>query len=606
MSLLGAIREMAQMVTDAIAAAWKVQVGICDDDYNLVAGTTEYLRARERRPNTSCQAAQYQEGKALVIENPGEHALCKGCAWEASCPDKAVLINPIHYRGCVVGCICLSALKSEERTPLLEDTASLLVFLERMAGLLTTSITEKTVQSKLEVALKELETTIDFASEGLLAVDCAGVIRQVNLPAATLLGLAKESLVGQDITSLFPAAGLDKVLKQGETIHEQEVTEHGKAGRGSFLMSVQPVVVDREVKGAIVSLRDMKQVKKLVYDFTSWHRSYSFQDIIGQSQGIREAKSKALQVAGSSSTVLLRGATGTGKELFARAIHTASPRSHGPFIAVNCAAIPDSLLESELFGYVDGAFTGAKRGGNPGKFELANKGTIFLDEVGELPLHLQAKLLRVLQEREVQRLGAKAPLSVDVRVIAATNRDLEQMVRDKSFREDLYYRLNVIPIWIPELKDRKEDILPLARFFLTKFSKLLTKEIHTFSPECQRLLLGYSWPGNVRELENVVEHAVNLATGREITPQDLPSSIINEQPARLTVPRNPAGLEEIRAISRSMEKDAIIEALRVYGMSERGKVLAAQALGMSRATLYRKIKKFGITGVALVRRASQP
>lgn len=604
MSELMAIRDTAQMVTDAIAAALRVEVTISDAEYNLVAGTADYLRVKGSHLNRRFKEALYQGDKALVIAEPGKHPLCQGCTWQGKCPEKAILTDLIHFEGKVIGDICLIALHEKERARLLESSASLFPFLDQMAALVTAKLAEKAAQRAREAALQELETTIDCAEEGLVTVDSAGIIQRANLPAATLLGTNKEALIGKSITSLIPSPWFKEVLERNERVSEEEVTGLGKGGNQSFLVSVHPVLVNEDVVGAVLSLRDMRQVKKLVYNLTNWHQAYSFQDIIGQSQAIRLAKAKALQVAGSSSTVLLRGATGTGKELFARAIHTASQRNHGPFVAVNCAAIPDALLESELFGYADGAFTGAKRGGKPGKFELANKGTIFLDEVGDLPLHLQAKLLRVLQEHEVERIGGKAPLPVDVRVIAATNRNLEEMIQNKSFRPDLYYRLNVIPIEIPPLKDRREDIVPLARFFLTKFCKLLGKEIHTFSPATMKRLTEYAWPGNVRELENAIEHAVNLAAGREIQVTDLPASITAAEVALETTPQGPV-LKEIKAATRSLEKSAILEALQIYGMSEHGKVLAARYLGMSRATLYRKIKKFGIGPVSLVRTSSQ-
>lgn len=318
----------------------------------------------------------------------------------------------------------------------------------------------------------------------------------------------------------------------------------------------------------------------------------SFGDILGQDPAFLAAKELAKRVAASSSTVLIRGESGTGKEMFARAIHNASPRAEHPFVAVNCASIPESLLESELFGYEGGAFTGARKGGKVGKFELAQGGTLFLDEIGDLPLHLQPKLLRVLQERRVERVGGTEPIPIDVRIIAATNQDLENLIASRSFRSDLYYRLNVIPLTIPPLRERDGDILFLARFFVSKYCRLLERPLLDLSPEATRLLSMHSWPGNVRELENTVEYAVNMATGPVITPADLPPYLRSPTPAAVPPQTQDLPSGSLDELLGAYESRILASYLAAYGTSAEAKAKIASHLGISLATLYRRLSKY--------------
>jgi two-component system NtrC family response regulator len=315
---------------------------------------------------------------------------------------------------------------------------------------------------------------------------------------------------------------------------------------------------------------------------------YTFKHIIYQSPKMEEVMNLVARVAPSSSTVLIRGESGTGKELIANAIHYASPRAEKPFVKVSCSAIPETLLESELFGHEKGAFTGALQR-RIGRFEEASEGTIFLDEIGELSPVLQVKLLRVLQEREFQRLGSNLTLKTEARVIAATHRNLEEAMKRGEFREDLYYRLNVISIFIPPLRERKEDIPPLIDYFLKKYSQLNQKKVTNLSQEARMLLLRHSYPGNVRELENMIERAVVLCRGEIITTQDLPFHLQDERSEKewesLGKPKTlPESLEEL-------EKDLILKALRDHqGVQTK----AAESLGISERVLRYKIKKYGI------------
>ncbi|WP_426983802.1 sigma-54 interaction domain-containing protein [Brevibacillus borstelensis] len=321
----------------------------------------------------------------------------------------------------------------------------------------------------------------------------------------------------------------------------------------------------------------------------------AFAEITGTSAVITRAKEMARRAAESDSTVLLLGESGTGKELFARAIHKASPRRNEPFVSLNCAAIPDTLMESEFFGYEEGAFTGARRGGKKGLFETADKGTIFLDEIGDMPMHLQGKLLRVLQEKQVVRVGGEGqPVGVDVRVVAATHRDLAQLVREGAFRQDLYYRLHVIPIHLPPLRERREDILPLAHLLLQKNAARLGKQLNGFTPEVQARFVQHDWPGNVRELSNVVEYASTMEHRLFISPENLPATLWTSPSAEGKAQPVVGPGEGSSWNLKQIEQRTIRRVMTHLERANRPKEEAAQLLGVSRATLFRKLKEMRI------------
>jgi two-component system response regulator HydG len=318
-------------------------------------------------------------------------------------------------------------------------------------------------------------------------------------------------------------------------------------------------------------------------------RGPRFDDLIGESPAMQKVYNLVERVAESDASVLITGESGTGKEVVARAIHRQSRRRSGPFVAVNCAAVPESLLESELFGHTKGAFTDAKDA-RPGLFVQARHGTVFLDEIGDMPLGLQPKLLRVLQERTIRPVGATVETPVDVRIVTATNRDLETALEDKVFREDLYFRINVIHIELPPLRARPSDILPLAQHFFSRFAKQAQKSVRGISPKAAEKLVGYAWPGNVRELQNCIERAVALARYEEITPDDLPERVRNYSRSELVVSTdNPAELVSME----QLERRYILRVLEAVGGN---KTAAARVLGFERKTLYRKLEHFGIDG----------
>lgn len=322
----------------------------------------------------------------------------------------------------------------------------------------------------------------------------------------------------------------------------------------------------------------------------------SFDRMIGTSPAMRLIKQRAMQISSSDSTVLITGESGTGKNLLAHAIHSESPRKDKPFIDINCAAIPESLLESELFGYTRGSFTGAEKNGKIGKFQLAEGGTIFLDEIGDMPIHLQSKILTALQNHQINPIGATAPIDIDVRVIAATNKNLEEMIANNRFREDLYFRLNVIPIYIPALRERPEDIELLLQYAIEKFSAKLNKPVRFIDDSARTVLMNYTYPGNVREIENIIEYAINMATSITIRIPDLPDRLTAVKTVGLSAGNKVKSFTgTLREQLIAAEQSIIIATLDNYGWSLKGKREAADALDISESTLYRKLRQTGST-----------
>ena len=421
-----------------------------------------------------------------------------------------------------------------------------------------------------------MNALIESIDSGVLAVDRNGSITQVNDQAKQIFQIV-DDLKGKPLSALL---GLNI------NIENMMHPSFGYIDRESFiktpfrdlqLITTAKPIFDSEgqVQGIIFIFNEINRIRKLINKMAGSQARFTFEDIIGVSSGIQEARKMAMLAAVGNSTVLLLGETGTGKELFAQAIHNQSTRRDHPFVAINCGAIPRELLESELFGYVEGAFTGARKGGRPGKFELSDGGTIFLDEIGDMPLDMQVKLLRALQSGEVYRLGQHKPISVDIRIIAATHLQLKEEVDKGNFREDLFYRINVLPISIPPLRVRKEDIILLTRSILNRCCQGFKKSKLRFSSEAEKVLENYQWPGNVRELENVIERAINLAQGEVIEPEHFGSLTTAKKKDFLTRYQGSA-LEEL-------ERQTIIEITEMAGCNISK---AAKMLGISRATLY--------------------
>ncbi len=432
---------------------------------------------------------------------------------------------------------------------------------------------------ELQLKNNYMEAIIDSIDSGVMAVNRNGIVNQVNSRGrqifhweASMEGKPHEIFFGKQII-------IADLMQPGFEFVDREVVIRGPLKAIQLICTVRPIFDTKEkMHGTIIIFNEINRIRKLVNDMAGLRARFTFKNIIGNSSAIRETRKMAMIAAPQHSTVLLLGETGTGKELFAQSIHNHSERRNHSFIAINCGAIPRELLETELFGYAGGTFTGALKKGMPGKFELADGGTIFLDEIGDMPMDMQIKILRVLQTREVVRIGEHKPMLVDARIIAATHTDLKKAVSWKNFREDLFYRLNVFPISIPPLRDRSEDILILANYFLNRCSVVMAKQGLSFSREAEAAMESYPWPGNVRELENVIERAVNLVKNNRILPENLGLDSPGPSNARLTGSR----LSEL-------EKKVILETLEDYDFNFSK---SSGVLGISRATLYNKIKKY--------------
>jgi PAS domain S-box-containing protein len=452
--------------------------------------------------------------------------------------------------------------------------------------------------TKVREYKETLETIIDNDYDCIVVVDTEGIITMYNKAYEDFIGIPKEQAIGRHVTEVIENTRLHIVVKSG--IPEMAALQ--KICGREMICNRVPIKENGKIIGAIgkTMFRDFKDFTAFVDKFSKmqveleYYRDivkkiqgshYTFDHVIGSGPEITEVKEMAQRAAQRNSTVLIRGESGTGKELFSHSIHFASMRKNGPFIKINCSAIPESLLESELFGYEEGAFTGAKKGGKPGKFELAHKGTLFLDEIGDMAINMQSKLLRVLQEKEIERVGGTAPIPVDVRVIAATNRNLEELIKQEKFRLDLYYRLNVVELRIPPLRYHKKDMDELTCYLLAKLSGKLGCPIPVIDEEARQAILSYNWPGNIRELENVLERCLNFIDNGVIKITNLPYHVKNaaQGKERKTM--------ELRDHIEEAERLTIINALKT---SNGNKVRAAKLLGISRANIYQKITKYNI------------
>jgi len=438
----------------------------------------------------------------------------------------------------------------------------------------------------------QLETILDSIADGVFTINLDREITSFNRAAEKIIGIKRDQAIGQKCFDVFHATicqgrcPMEKTLATGASIIDLPVSILNISGE-TVPISVSTAVLknDRgDTVGGVETFRDLSAIEELRRELT---RQYSFGDIISKNHEIVKLFGVLPDIARSSSTVLIEGPSGTGKELFARAIHTCSQRADGPFVAVNCGALPRALLESELFGYCRGAFTDAKAD-KPGRFARASGGTLFLDEIGELPLDLQVKLLRVLQDGAFEPLGSSKPQKSDARIIAATNRDLAALMAAGKFREDLYYRINVIKIALPRLVDRRDDIPLLVEHFINHFNVRTGRRIAGVAAEVMRVFMQYDFPGNIRELENIIEHGFVLCRGRVIGLEHLPGNLRALQDGSANVDGRAGGVN-----LKDAEAAVIRGLLAEHGGS---RVKTARALGINPSTLWRKMKRLGITG----------
>ncbi len=560
-----------------------MEVEIFDNNL-VVVGATGRIRSKIGFKQETAHVATFvlERGSSCTIDLPGKHFLCANCKIKKNCFCTSALVCPISRDGKIIGTISLLSFDEEQRRILLSRQGQFLDYMARMGELIAGQAQLNEVLTQIATSERHLKTIIDSVSEGIIAVDSNASISYFNKAAERLLNTRGELLIGKPVQQFFPNSPLPSVINNQTSISGKEINYKNEHIEIRLTYSAYPIILGDRVVGAVKTFNDTKTIARFAGSLASRHESVTFDDIHGNSPMLKSLIEQARIVAGGNSTVLLQGKSGTGKELFARAIHQASPFKGGPFQAINCSAIPELLLESELFGYDEGAFTGARKGGKPGKFELADGGTLFLDEIGDMPLFLQAKLLRALESNALERVGGNKEYQFNVRLITATNQNLELLLSQGKFRDDLYYRLNVIPLFIPSLKERQEDVIYLAEHFLEKYCFLLGKQISVIHPEVENMLLNYRWPGNVRELENVVEYAVNFEKTTQITIDSLPQWLFKKQ-------QTAESAADLKSLANQLEYEVIEKLLQEYGDSLEAKKKIAEQLGISLTTLYRKI-----------------
>ena len=452
-------------------------------------------------------------------------------------------------------------------------------------------IHQSEVSRKLEIENKYVNTTIESNFDAVLIIDEKGRIIRINKAGEEIFGLPTDAILNQNCEDIFGVNNpLIHALDKGKEIKEEEVSLKINGRDMVFYSTIRPIFIEsHEPKGAVAFFREIRAVRRMAKRYSTSKAKFTFEHLIGRNKEFMKAVVMAKKVANSSVKVLLEGETGTGKELFAQAIHNFSSRRNKPFVAINCAAIPLELMESELFGYEEGAFTGARRGGLLGKIELAEGGTLFLDEIGSMSLSLQSKFLRVLEAGIIMRIGGRREIVTDVRMISATNKDLWEEIRNSNFREDLFYRINLATIKIPPLRERKDDITLLIEYFYKRKSGNNNQvDISSIiEDKALQVLLSYHWPGNVRELENTIERALLFFSGDKIKVKDLSPHLMQVVNKETDLGLNGGKIKKLG----ELEKELMIKALKNSG----GNITsAAQQLGIARNTFYVKIKKYGI------------
>lgn len=579
------IKKTVTEIIEAINSVIQVDVTVIDNEYNRIAATGRYVEQIGKKvAKNSVFYKALKTGMEFIVESPREEEVCNDCERNDTCQEFAEVCCPIFVNDDVAGIIGLVAFDEFQKEQILNNKLNLLNFLNKMADMISSKILENRTKEILLSQSKQIEVLLDYVDSAVLSLDSAGKILRCNSKAKDMFDIndsmticdLHENLCSLDLTDKSNQNGKFEQIK-GDKVYR-------------FIYNTKPIIVDNFVEKIVMTFSREKDLIDAMNDIINIRQNITFDEIIGESDSSIKLKEEAIKSSESSSTVLIQGESGTGKELFARAIHFESNRRNMPFVAVNCAAIPENLIESELFGYDEGAFTGALKGGKPGKFEIADKGTIFLDEIGDMPIHLQSKLLRVLQEREVERIGGKYATPIDVRVIAATHQDLEKLIESKMFREDLFYRLNVIPLKLIPLREKYEDIDLLADVFLKRYCDKLNKKIRGFDFKVLELFKTYRWKGNIREMENVIEYAVNMCNDDIITISSLPSYMI------LKSSEGENNIEKTIKLSSlaDLEKNEIKKALKMFNRDKEGINTITKLLGISRATLYRKIKEYKI------------
>lgn len=588
--------------TNIISSVLNIDIEIVDDKLIRLNGSGIYKNKINESVITegNIYSQVLETGRELVVLDMQNNDICRDCGNYENCLNKVIIAVPIKYKNQTLGVIGAISTDPQRKKDITEKIDSYLPFIENICDLISMKIDESEINKNNDKKIKLFHEIINNLEKGVVILDVQNKISYVNNIAQISLNL-RNSSIGEELKIV----NYEKSTNNKDVINI-DINNHIYT-MAAKILPVYPYIKEYDKIIIFDKVIDEKNDSENFID-TGWG-VYKSDSIIGNSDAMCKIKDRIKKLARSNSTVLITGESGTGKELIARAIHAEGNRSQKPFIAINCAAIPENLLESELFGYVKGAFSGASNSGKIGKFELANEGVIFLDEIGDLSFHLQAKLLRVLQERKFARIGSNKLIDLNIKVISATNKDLLKLVNEGKYREDLYYRLNVIPINLPPLRERKEDINEIMESFINKYSIELGILDVKIEEKVMKMLNNYNWPGNIRELENAVEYMMNLVGEDGIIVEDmLPIDILNyynkknytitsyRREGYISNQNNSYSIEEFISNEKKdilslkdLELLYINKVLDRFGRDTKSKKEIAKRLGIGLATLYRKL-----------------
>lgn len=596
MSYLKLIDEKIQSLSESLSSILNVETTVVDENLLRIAGTGDfYHRINENSPENSLFAKVLKSGKTELNIFDKDRPVCRECSNSESCKERKSMIHPINVEGDIIGVVCFASFNQTQDEMMESKIEEYLDILKHFAESIEKEIVSIRMVNKLNMGIAEINGIINSINKGIVILNKEQRIIYINSKAIKSLDInfSADKIINKKISNIISNFIVEET-------NNKELIGNWEIGNKiiKVIYKVNYIILDKKNISTLINFDALDEIINIAMTYNS-DDIITFENIIGRSQVMQDVIDKAKIAAKSDSTIFLNGTSGTGKELFARSIHNASFRKDGPFVAINCATLPENLIESELFGYEKGSFTGASQKGKIGKFEQANNGTLFLDEIADLPLHLQAKLLRVLQEKKIDKIGSSTPTSINVRIISATHKNLEEMIKRNEFREDLFYRLNVIPLHLPSLKDRDEDILLCAEYIIKKLCQKMNKSPKSISKDVEAKFMSYSWPGNVRELENVLEYAINFSFDDEITTEDLPEYFLNniiktegneEFTSIESIDINK--LKSLDEMTKDYEKKLLKKLMDIYGNTTEGKRKIAKKLGTSITTLYRKLNDY--------------
>lgn len=572
--------------SEALSDALEIDVVVTDKDLIRLVGTGEYSNRLEREcSNDSIFASVIATGEPTI--NLKKEVICATCSTKETCKEFSNMAYPIKEEDKVVGLIAFSSFTPEQAKRMSMEKDKFFNMLMQGAKIIESEIEDIKINNKLRSDVVELNEIINSINKGIIIVDCGSKITNINGKALRILGLniSTQKIIDSPIQKFISNINLI------DTDNKDKV-EFWKFDNKEVKVrySVNTIRFKDDILNKMISFDELEELSNIAKSYET-KENINFENIIGESEAIKKAIYRAKVVAQTDSTILIEGESGTGKEIFARSIHNESLRKNQKFVAINCSSIPENLIESELFGYERGAFTGAVSQGKKGKFEIANNGTVFLDEIGELSPNMQVKLLRVLQERTIERVGGTEPIYINIRVISATNQNLLQLVKDGRFRLDLYYRLNVIGINLPNLRSRGEDVLKLSEYILEKMCDKMNVGKKTLSDEVRTAFLHYTWPGNIRELENVLENGIIFSEDEIIKRCHLPTNLLGIIESDVDSTKK-LGHKNLESMKQDFERDVIDKLVEIYGDTYEGKKKISEILGIGMTTLYRKMNDY--------------